>query len=328
MGAYLALQESNKAYDESNPHLIMAVGNGEVWVADKGDNINIGDYLISSDVVGHAQKDTGEFIVSHIVAKAAEAIDWSNVTIEIDGVKHKKISVFFESFDKSNMQSSVAGTSLQGGDTSLEVVDLAVGNAVFEGNITVMEHVVLSRDAVGQAMILTGEKKVSVTFEMPYDQLPIVTVTPYGAKRMDYGVENVSLTGFDIVIDPIQYRDTIFNWHAFGNREAKVFVSNGTTLEIEMTDMGTSKLETQIKANGQSAVPAPVEEAEETMPVEPETIVDPTPADEPAMEETADQPLSETEVQAPAEPEQITEEEPVATQEIISEPEQNTEIEI
>ncbi len=136
MGAYLALQESNKAYDESNPHLIMAVGNGEVWVADKGDNINIGDYLISSDVVGHAQKDTGEFIVSHIVAKAAEAIDWSNVTIEIDGVKHKKISVFFESFDKSNMQSSVAGTSLQGGDTSLEVVDLAVGNAVFAVSYT------------------------------------------------------------------------------------------------------------------------------------------------------------------------------------------------
>lgn len=294
MGAYLALQESNRAYDESNPHLIMAVGNGEMWVADKGGNINIGDYLISSDVAGHAQKDAGEFIVSHIVAKAAESIDWSNVTTEIDGVKHKKISVFFESFDKSNMQSSVAGTSLQGGDTNLEVVDLAVGNAVFEGNITVMEHVVLSRDAVGQAMILTGEKKVSVTFEVPYDQLPIVTVTPFGAKRMDYGVENVSLTGFDIVIDPIQYRDTIFNWHAFGNREAKVFVSNGTTLEIEMTDMGTSKLETQINANGQSAVPAPVEET-----VEPSDVPEEGAVDEVApTEEETDQvpPASEPEV--------------------------------
>lgn len=326
MGAYLALQESNRAFDESNPHLIMAVGNGEMWVADKGENINIGDYLISSDVAGHAQKDAGEFIVSHIIAKAAESIDWSSVTTEIDGVKHKKISVFFESFDKSNMQSSVAGTSLQGGDTNLEVVDLAVGNAVFEGNITVMEHVVLSRDAVGQAMILTGEKKVSVTFEMPYDQLPIVTVTPYGAKRMDYGVENVSLTGFDIVIDPIQYRDAVFNWHAFGNREAKVFVSNGTTLEIEMTDMGTSQLETQINANGTTSVPAPVEEMAEIVPAEPETVAEPSPAEEPLVEEANNQPLPGSEVQTSTEPEQITEEEPVATQEIISEPEQNTEI--
>ncbi|OQB19796.1 MAG: hypothetical protein BWY14_00169 [Parcubacteria group bacterium ADurb.Bin192] len=294
MGSYLALQESNKAYDESNPHLIMAVGNGEVWVADKGENINIGDYLISSDVAGHAQKDTGEFIVSHIIAKAAESIDWSSVTTEIDGVKHKKISVFFESFDKSNMQSSVAGTSLQGGDTNLEVVDLAVSNAIFEGNVTVMGHVTLSRDAVGQAMILTGEDRVTVSFEVPYDELPIVTVTPFGAKRMDYGVENVSLTGFDIVIDPIQYQDIIFNWHAFGNREAKVFVSNGTTLEIEMTDMGTSKLETQINANGQSAVPAPVEET-----VEPSDVPEEGAVDEVApTEEETDQvpPASEPEV--------------------------------
>lgn len=328
MGSYLALQESNKAYDESNPHLIMAVGNGEVWVADKGENINIGDYLISSDVVGHAQKDTGEFIVSHIIAKAAEAIDWSNVTTEIDGVKHKKISVFFESFDKSNMQSSLAGTSLQGGDTNLEVVDLAVGNAVFEGSITVMEHVVLSRDAVGQAMILTGENRVLVAFEVPYDELPIVTVTPYGAKRMDYGVENVSLTGFEIVIDPIQYQDTIFNWHVFGNREAKVFVSNGTTLEIEMTDMGTSKLETQINANGTTSVPAPVEEIAEIVPAEPETVAEPSPVEELLVEEADDQPLPESEVQTPTEPEQITEEGPAATQETISEPEQNTETEI
>ncbi len=325
MGAYLSLQESNKAYDESNPHLIMAVGNGEMWVADKGENINIGDYLISSDVVGHAQKDSGEFIVSHIVAKAAESIDWLNVTAEINGVKHTKISVFFESFDKSNMQSSVAGTSLQGGESNLEVVDLAVGSAVFEGNVTVMGHVMLNRDSVGQALILTGENRVQVAFEVPYDQLPIVTVTPYGAKRMDYGVENVSLTGFDIVIDPVQYTDTVFNWHAFGNREAKVFVSNGTTLDIEMTDMGTSKLETQINANGITPVPAPVEEV---IPSEPETVTEPSPMGEPPVEETTDQPLPEPETQAPQEPDPVAEEEPVTAQETVSEPEQATVTEI
>ncbi|MBU2567095.1 hypothetical protein KKG46_06090 [Patescibacteria group bacterium] len=285
MGSYLALQEAEEARDENNPHLVMAVGNGEVWVTDKGENINIGDYLISSDVAGHAQQDTGEFIVSHIVARAAESIDWTHVSEQFDGVKHKKISVFFETFDKNNIHASVAGTSLQGGD-NLDVEDLIVGSAVFEGTITVKEHAAFGKDTVGQAMIMSGEKRVKIDFVNDYGTLPIVTLTPANKVSGAYWVENASLQGFEIVVDELQPSEVMFNWHAFGNFEGRVYVSNGTTLEITTNDMGSSALETEIQANGSAIVPDPVENTD----VEPDSDPPATQEAESIIQEDASNP--------------------------------------
>jgi len=46
--------------------------------------------------------DPERFPVGHVVARAAEPVDWSQVTDTIDGHKHKKISVFFESFERGS----------------------------------------------------------------------------------------------------------------------------------------------------------------------------------------------------------------------------------
>jgi len=100
LGAYLDLVEDEDLQDKNEQKVmaIMAVGNGLMWIVDNGENIEIGDYIISSSVPGHAMKDKGEFAISHIIARAAEPIDWSGETQTINGVKHKKISMFFESF--------------------------------------------------------------------------------------------------------------------------------------------------------------------------------------------------------------------------------------
>ncbi|HEY8109101.1 MAG TPA: hypothetical protein VIF43_03770 [Patescibacteria group bacterium] len=112
MGAYLSVlnpktaKNENRPESAANPSLVMAVGNGDVWVADNGKNLNPGDNLISSDIAGHAMADTGEYPVSHVVAKVAEPTDWDAVdeTVDADGrdVKHRKVSVFFTQFDKPN----------------------------------------------------------------------------------------------------------------------------------------------------------------------------------------------------------------------------------
>ena len=102
LGSYLSLQEPNKPASLDNPHLIMAVGNGEMWVVDSGEDIRIGDFLISSDIPGHAMKDRGDYDISFIVARTAEAVDWSNIGETINKKKHKKISVFFESFVRNH----------------------------------------------------------------------------------------------------------------------------------------------------------------------------------------------------------------------------------
>jgi hypothetical protein len=107
LGAFLALQESTKQVSDANPYLIMAVGNGEMWVVDNGESINAGDYLISSSVKGHAMKDLGNFETSYVVGRAAENVNWNNETTMINGVKHKKISVLFESFVLKNNTAKV-----------------------------------------------------------------------------------------------------------------------------------------------------------------------------------------------------------------------------
>jgi hypothetical protein len=98
LGAYLGSHEPYPPHSGAH-HLVMAVGNGDMWVVDMGQAIQPGDYLISSPVTGHAMRDDEErFPVGHVVARAAEPVAWESVTEMVDGHKHKKISVFFESF--------------------------------------------------------------------------------------------------------------------------------------------------------------------------------------------------------------------------------------
>lgn len=112
MGAYLGLLEPDQPASLENPHQIMAVGNGKMWVVETDRGIEPGDYLISSGVRGHAMlDDPGRFPVGYVVARAAEPVDWSEVAETVDGRKHKKISVFFESFERGS--SVVAGKLIE-----------------------------------------------------------------------------------------------------------------------------------------------------------------------------------------------------------------------
>ena len=113
MGSYLGLQEGGKPFSVDNPHLIMAVGNGMMWVADKGENLSIGDYLISSDIAGHAMKENGSYPTAYVIARVAEPVEWKNETTMINGVKHKLVSVLFESFVKNNAQKELENIKLE-----------------------------------------------------------------------------------------------------------------------------------------------------------------------------------------------------------------------
>jgi chromosome segregation ATPase/tetratricopeptide (TPR) repeat protein len=266
IGAYLSVLEPKLTAGTSNPYLVMMDGKGDIWVADNGENIEVGDYLVSSNVAGHAMKDPSEDSVSHVIARAVEPVDWSEVEIMVKGVKHKKVAVFFERFSRNNLehqiQNSVLGTDLQGGELDEDLPDLIVAGAQFSGMITVKGQVTLSRDSVGQALLMTGDQLVHIDFEHDYETLPIVTVTPVGIYENIYGVQNVSLQGFDIVLKDKTYQDMLFNWHAFANNEGKVFVTNGTTMDIEINDMGGSILEAMLLLN-QPIIVEPGEDEEQ-----------------------------------------------------------------
>jgi len=95
LGAYLTTKTSPVVSGIDNIHIVMSDGNGDVWIADMGQDIKPGDYIISSSVAGHAMKDDRSEELSHIIGRAAEPIVWSEVTETIDGIKHKKISILF-----------------------------------------------------------------------------------------------------------------------------------------------------------------------------------------------------------------------------------------
>lgn len=104
LGSYSSLLESQKKHSVDNPHQIMAVGNGSMWVTNDGGDIAIGDYLISSSTKGCAMKDPQTHETSYIVARAGEKVNWNDVEADEDGVKKALISVFYESFKKYNYQ--------------------------------------------------------------------------------------------------------------------------------------------------------------------------------------------------------------------------------
>ena len=116
LGTYLGLMEPSKSASTGNPHLIASVGNGPMWLADKGANIAVGDYLIASDIAGHAMKDTGSNTVSYVIGRATEAIDWSTVSDTVGSTKHKLITVTYESF--KNLEGRLA--ALEARVTALE----------------------------------------------------------------------------------------------------------------------------------------------------------------------------------------------------------------
>ena len=61
----------------------------------------MGDWLISSDVAGHAMRDDGTtYSTAYVFAMSTENVDWSTVTDTVSGTstKKKKISVLFERF--------------------------------------------------------------------------------------------------------------------------------------------------------------------------------------------------------------------------------------
>jgi hypothetical protein len=102
LGAYLSLLNPSEPADAENPHLVMPVGNGDMWIVDDGrGDIRAGDSLIASDVPGCAMLDDAErFPIGHIVARAAEPVEWDQIDPGDDGIPRTRISVLFGNFDR------------------------------------------------------------------------------------------------------------------------------------------------------------------------------------------------------------------------------------
>lgn len=100
LGVYIGKVDAANAAGPENPLLVASVGNGEMCIVDRGSgDIEPGDYLISSDVLGCAMRDDPvRFAIGHVVARAAERMRWGDVRADSRSTKRRTISVLFGSF--------------------------------------------------------------------------------------------------------------------------------------------------------------------------------------------------------------------------------------
>ncbi|NMB48079.1 hypothetical protein GYA13_01365 [Candidatus Kuenenbacteria bacterium] len=130
----------------------------------------------------------------------------------------------------------------QGGEEEIEMAQdyqyskLTVRDkAIFEGDIIVEDHIYFNKDAVGQAKILVGATEVEIRFDKGYEYSPIVTATPNEFIEGQYKITEKTNDGFKIVLEKKQFLDIVFDWHAFASPEAKLFVSDGSVEEIQLS---------------------------------------------------------------------------------------------
>jgi hypothetical protein len=118
LGAYLSVLEPAMPASDDNPHMVMSVGNGGVWIVDAGADLSAGDYLVTASVAGHAMRDDASFPVSHVIGRLTEDIDWDMIATTLpDGTKHTVATIEFGAFDRTNASSGLAfvGTYDDGG---------------------------------------------------------------------------------------------------------------------------------------------------------------------------------------------------------------------
>lgn len=147
--------------------------------------------------------------------------------------------------------------ALQGVEELADYVGYKAGtdNAVFvkeldgllvSGALSVVEHVSLGADTVGEAIILKGDTEVEVIFEEEYLTSPIVTITKQTRGMFDYYVSDVTKVSFTITIDPEHDEDIIFSWHAFAGKNTKRTFSDRFTelMSKERSDRSRAEIDT------------------------------------------------------------------------------------
>jgi hypothetical protein len=83
---------------------------------------------------------------------------------------------------------------------------------VFE--ITAAGHLNVSKDTAGTAIIKAGDNQTTVTFAVPYENVPKVVITAQGLPDFFYGVATKTMESFTIQMNKQATADVAFDWMA------------------------------------------------------------------------------------------------------------------
>ncbi|MBI4592300.1 hypothetical protein HY733_02530, partial [Candidatus Uhrbacteria bacterium] len=272
----------NNIADADRPMPVALVGRVPVKVVAEGGSIAVGDFLTTSSTPGAAMKATQ---AGRVIGMALANWDGTSPTVMV-----QVINTWYQ-------PPTSGSSSLQGGSSGAVVVadSVTASDASFEGSVTVAEHLYGSHDMAGRIRMASQETSVRVTFETPYEYLPIVTFSSRSNSldAREAWISNEDETGFTLNRPESTSDSQVeFNWIAVGVEDAQVTVSdlNGGFVQISVTAENGPSAPAPALVEEEQAVPAQEEVAAE------EPVVEEVPAEEPVAEEA---PASEAPVEEP-----------------------------
>lgn len=72
------------SYIENNTYYINSLGEGAIWVSNINGDINNGDYIMSSNILGYGCKQKDDILHSYTVAKCCSIINWNSINSYIN----------------------------------------------------------------------------------------------------------------------------------------------------------------------------------------------------------------------------------------------------
>ncbi len=128
-----------------------------------------------------------------------------------------------------------------------------------------------SGDSVGEAKILSGATSVRVTFTKPYAHTPVITFSTEKFAVPAF-IADKDATGFTLAMGMATTTDVMFDWHSFASPEARLFVSDGTTVPLPAVVVTPTPA-------GDSASTTPATDTPTTTPATSDPVTTPATAD-------------------------------------------------
>ena len=94
----------------------------------------------------------------------------------------------------------------------------------FGGDLQVLGTATFNNSAGGYAVIKAGQQIVHINFPTPYDQAPVINVNLGGGLFEQFSYNNVTSTGFDIVVAHPAVQNLNFSWSATAVASPLTFV--------------------------------------------------------------------------------------------------------
>jgi hypothetical protein len=171
---------------------------------------------ISADVEANAEESTGQVAGANTDAKSSSSpvginLDMRNVTFQTATV---------------TLDLNVIGTLTASGGLVVN------GDATFNGLVAFNGRTTFDNDTGGFANIQTGQSRVVVLFDKPYDEPPSISLTNKNGNFVDFAYEEIkqdptdptnrTVIGFAILLKEPASADLEFAWTAFSIKDAQI----------------------------------------------------------------------------------------------------------